>query len=184
MGVILADTGLHLPDFRASERTFSLLVQVAGRAGRFFPDGKVIVQSYSPNRPAIELACKSQINKFYEDEIEQRKMMFFPPFSRLLRIVFRSAKKDIAENASNSAFDILENKVNELQNTLSNENFVEVLGPSECPIFMIAANYRYQILLRSNSIAILQNLVGNFVRDYKTPFGIYTELDTDPVNLL
>ena len=67
VGVIMADTGLHLPDFRAAERTFSLIVQVAGRAGRFFSDGKVIVQSYTPNRSAIYYACKNNIENFYEE---------------------------------------------------------------------------------------------------------------------
>lgn len=182
VGVILADTGLHLPDFRASERTFSLLVQVAGRAGRFFPDGKVIVQSYCPERPAISLACRNDMNSFYEGELQERQIIGFPPFARLLRLVFRSAEKQKAEDAAASAREIL----SQLKETLASENSasVEILGPAECPLSMIAANYRQQLLLRSTSISAMQKLVACFINNYKTPSGIYMEIDVDPLSLL
>ena len=99
VGVILADTALHLPDFRAAERTFSMITQVAGRAGRYFPDGKVLVQSYSPDMPPIALAVSGKTEAFYSQELEQRKILGFPPFSRLLRLIFRSSKQDAAEQA-------------------------------------------------------------------------------------
>lgn len=184
VGVILADTGLHMPDFRASERTFSLLVQVAGRAGRFFPDGKVIVQSYCPERPAIALACCNDMNAFYEGELQERGVMGFPPFSRLLRLVFRSAEKQKAENAASGAAAIL----SEIRDHLSAQNSetpaIELLGPVECPLSMIAANYRQQLLLRSSSVTAMQQLVACFVNEYKTPAGIYMEIDVDPLSLL
>jgi len=91
VGIILADSSLHLPDFRAAERTFSLITQVSGRAGRYFPDGKVLVQSFSPDMPPIDFAVKNKIDLFYQKELEQRKLLNFPPYSRLLRLVFRSA---------------------------------------------------------------------------------------------
>ena len=90
VGIILADTALHLPDFRATESTFSLITQVAGRAGRFFPDGKVFVQTYNPENQAISFACSANTEGFYDFEINQRKLLSFPPFSRLIRLVFRS----------------------------------------------------------------------------------------------
>ena len=179
VGVILADTGLHLPDFRASERTFSLIVQVSGRAGRFFPDGKVLVQSYNPNHPAIALACSSDIEGFYSQELDIRQMTGFPPFSRLLRLVFRAPTETKAREASESAFGILKSISEKLK-----INAVEMLGPTECPLSMIAANYRMQILLRSEKITNLQQIVNAFVKNYKTPSGVYTEIDVDPVNLL
>ena len=179
VGVILADTGLHLPDFRASERTFSLIVQVSGRAGRFFPDGKVLVQSYNPNHPAISLACSSDIEGFYSQELDIRQMTGFPPFSRLLRLVFRAPTETKAREASESAFGILKSISEKLK-----INAVEMLGPTECPLSMIAANYRMQILLRSEKITNLQQIVNAFVKNYKTPSGVYTEIDVDPVNLL
>ncbi len=179
VGVIMADTGLHLPDFRAAERTFSLLVQVAGRAGRFFPDGKVIVQSYTPKRSAIYFACKNYIEEFYKEELEQRKILAFPPFARLIRLVFRSAKNEVAEQAATSAAEILESFIKKY----NYEDF-EVLGPSECPLSKISANYRYQIILRSESIKTIQSATARFIYNYKNKQGVYIEVDVDPTNLL
>ncbi|OJF76004.1 MAG: primosomal protein N' [Treponema sp. CETP13] len=180
VGVILADTGLHMPDFRAAERTFSLITQVAGRAGRFFPDGKVIVQSYNPKRPAIALACNNQLEKFYEDELEQRKMLFFPPYSRLLRLVFRSASQKVAEQSANGAEEILLSYIN--KNKLDKSVFI--LGPSECGLAKIAANYRFQILLQGEKISELQQCAANLLYNYHPPRAVYIEVDIDPVSLL
>lgn len=179
VGVIMADTGLHLPDFRASERTFSLIVQVAGRAGRFFPDGKVIVQSYSPNRSPIYYACKNRIEEFYDEELQQRKILDFPPFSRLIRLVFRSPIKEASELAANSAAEILESFREKY-----NYDDYEILGPSECPLSKIAANYRNQIILRSDSIKTIQSVTARFIYNYKNKQGVYLEVDVDPTNLL
>lgn len=186
VGVVLADTGLHLPDFRAAERTFSLLVQVAGRAGRFFPDGKVIVQSFYPDRPAIKYACSGDIEGFYNYELEQRKLLFFPPFSRLIRLVFRSAQKNLSEQASQSAYDILIKELEQIKQykDLEADYYDEILGPSECPLAMIAANYRFQIVLRATSISIIHSAVQRFIHYYKSLSGVYLEVDVDPVSLL
>lgn len=181
VGVILADSGLHMPDFRAAERTFSLIVQVAGRAGRFFPDGKVLVQTYSPETPAVSFACKNDIEGFYDQELEIRQMTGFPPYTRLLRLVFRSADPECAINASTSATEILHRIYEKHSGSLPP---VEILGPSECPLGMIAANYRRQLLLRAESINPLQRIVQEFLNDYKMPTGVYTEIDVDPVSLL
>lgn len=175
VGVILADAGLHMPDFRAGERTFSLITQVAGRAGRYFPDGKVIVQTYSPGREPIFYACKNQIVKFYESELEQREMLDFPPFSRLLRIVFRSATPHLAKETAEEAANIL--------NSMQHKG-VEILGPSECPLEKINSNYRYQILLKGSSIIPLQAAARSLLFDYTHNQNVYIEYDVDPVSLL
>ena len=107
VGVILADAGLHMPDFRAGERTFSLITQVAGRAGRYFPDGKVIVQTYSPGKGPVLYACQNRIEDFYGAELAEREMLDFPPFSRLLRLVFRSFNKGLAAETARDAVKIL-----------------------------------------------------------------------------
>ncbi|MCR4712943.1 MAG: primosomal protein N' [Treponemataceae bacterium] len=181
VGVILADSGLHMPDFRAAERTFSLIVQVAGRAGRFFPDGKVLVQTYSPGTPAVSYACNNDIEGFYRQELEIRQMTGFPPYSRLLRLVFRSADNECAINSSESAAKILYQIYENHKNSLPP---VEILGPAECPLGMISANYRRQLLLRSESMQPLQKIVHEFISNYKNPSGVYTEIDVDPVSLL
>lgn len=175
VGVILADTGLHMPDFRANERTFSLITQVAGRAGRYFPDGKVLVQTYNPLREPILYACTGQIEKFYTGELETRKILGFPPFSRLIRLVFRSANQLQAESFARDASNIL-------QKTLKNK--ADIIGPAECPILKISQNYRYQIILRSGNINILQQAVSDLMYNYTHPQSVYIEFDIDPVSLL
>ncbi len=181
VGVILADSGLHMPDFRAAERTFSLIVQVAGRAGRFFPDGKVLVQTYSPETPAVSYACRSDIEGFYSQELDIRQMTGFPPYTRLLRLVFRSADNECAINASVSATEILHCIYEKYKKNMPP---VEILGPSECPLGMISSNYRRQLLLRSESMQPLLKIVYEFMSNYKNPSGVYTEIDVDPVSLL
>lgn len=176
VGVISADTGLTLPDFRASERTFSLITQVAGRAGRYFPDGKVIVQSFNPYHPAISCACKNDIEGFYKSEIENRKILYFPPFSRMIRIVFRSANEMASKISAESFGKHLE--------TYNQNGDFEILGPSECALKKIALNYRYQILLRGDSITTLQKIVSMVMYNYKTAANVYIEIDIDPTNLL
>lgn len=181
VGVVLADTGLHMPDFRASERTFSLITQVAGRAGRFFPDGRVIVQTYSPQREPVAFACSGNINGFYNYEIAQRKMLGFPPFSRLIRLVFRSAEQHAAEETAYQASDLLRKILLEKQPHRQN---AEIMGPSECPIVKIAQNFRYQILLRGQDICVLQELARTLMFCYTHPQQVYIECDVDPVTLL
>lgn len=175
VGVILADTGLHLPDFRAAERTFALITQVAGRAGRYFPDGKVIVQSYNPLREPVRFACENNINAFYSYELQQRKILGFPPFSRLVRLVFRSSFQNQAEANADQAAEILSKFLSEK---------AEVIGPAECPLLKISGNYRYQILLRGNNIALLQKAAAHLLYDYSHPQSVYIECDVDPVSLL
>ncbi len=185
VGVILADTSLHLPDFRAAERTFSLITQVAGRAGRFFPDGKVIVQTYSPENPAIYFACHSQTQKFYSEEIAIRKALSFPPFSRLLRLVFRSTVERDAEQCADEAKKILDAELKILKERhMSGAAESEILGPSECALSKVASNYRHQILLRGKSIAILQRLASVLIYSFRAPQGVYIEADIDPASLL
>ena len=176
VGVVMADTGLHLPDFRAAERTFALIVQVAGRAGRFFPDGEVIVQTYDPERDAVALACGGRIEEFYEKELNARRELNFPPFSRLVRLVFRSASETKTRDAAETAARIIADS--------SDPRMMEILGPAECPLAKIAANFRCHILLRGKRLSYMQQLVRTFLASYKTPSGVYIEVDVDPISLL
>lgn len=175
VGVILADTGLHLPDFRAAERTFALIMQVAGRAGRYFPDGKVIVQSYNPQREPVRFACENSVNKFYQYEIQQRKLLDFPPFSRLVRLVFRSPFQNQAEANAEQAASILSRYL---------AGKADVIGPAECPLLKISSNFRYQILLRGKNISVMQKAAAHLLYDYSHPQTVYIECDIDPVSLL
>ncbi|MBR0495500.1 MAG: primosomal protein N' [Treponema sp.] len=192
VGVILADTGLHMPDFRAAERTFSLITQVSGRAGRFFPDGKVLVQTYCPDSAPIAYAVAGKTEEFYESEIQTREMLNFPPFARILRMVFRAPSEPQAIAGANGAAAILHQILRGVQ-VSSNPNALkmqeaakhtEILGPAECPLSKIAANYRQQIILRGASISLLQYMAHTFAKNYKAPGEVYIEYDVDPVSLL
>ncbi|MCQ2611273.1 MAG: primosomal protein N' [Treponema sp.] len=185
VGVILADTGLHLPDFRSAEKTFALITQVAGRAGRFFPDGKVYVQTYNPGSAPIYCAVKNLTNEFYSYEITQRKLLGFPPFSRIVRLVFRSASLQNAQSTAEEAFKITGEYFEELQKKFPGQcENVEILGVSECPLAVISNNYRFQIILKSDNIAILQKIVKHLIYDYRRPANVYIEVDVDPNSLL
>ncbi len=188
VGVVLADTGLHMPDFRAAERTFSLITQVAGRAGRFFPDGKVLVQTYCPDSEPIAYAVAGKTEEFYESEIQTRQMLSFPPFARLLRMVFRAPSEAQAASGARGAAEILHQI---LGGTVSNPSrfqeaarHTEILGPAECPLSKIAANYRQQIILRGPSVSLLQYMAQTFRDNFKSPGEVYIEYDVDPVSLL
>lgn len=183
VGIILADSSLHLPDFRAAERTFSLITQVSGRAGRYFPDGKVLVQSFSPDMPPIDFAVKNKIDLFYQKELEQRKLLNFPPYSRLLRLVFRSAIKGTSEKAAYGAAEIISKMITN-ERLSQNANVIELLGPSECPLEMVAGNYRHQIILRGRNITPLRNVAAQFIYNYTPPSHVYIEVDVDPVNMM
>ena len=188
VGVILADTGLHLPDFRAAERTFSLITQVAGRAGRFFPDGLVLVQTYAPDRKPIVCAVNGEIEEFYESELNEREMLDFPPYSRLVRLVFRAPTETQAEESAAGAVNILRSSLQKIIQSDSarakSAEETEILGPAECPIVKIALNWRYQVLLRGNNMGIMQKVAADLLYNYRHSSDVYIECDVDPVSLL
>jgi primosomal protein N' (replication factor Y) len=177
VGVVLADTGLHIPDFRAAERTFSLIVQVAGRSGRYFPDGKVIVQTMRPYDPIISHACALDVPGFFTAELAQRKILGFPPYSRLIRFTVRSKVAEQADHAIN--------RLASLTASLLPPN-ADALGPAECPIGIIAGNHRRHLLLRGPSMAALHGAARNILNQYENRKGrgVYLEIDVDPVSLL
>jgi primosomal protein N' (replication factor Y) len=177
VGVVLADTSLHLPDFRSAERTFSLIVQVAGRAGRYFPDGKVLVQTYRPQDPAITYACNADIEGFYRHELAQRKELGFPPYTRLIRITTRSKQEALAERSIRRLATLLSQRL---------PKGCDVLGPADCPIGLIAGNYRKQLILRGSAMAGIHEAVQKALMLYeeKKMSGVYVEVDVDPVQLL
>jgi len=175
VGIINADTGLHMPDFRAFERTFNLIVQVSGRAGRIMPDGKVIVQTLNPENEAILLASFGKLKTFYENELERRRELGFPPFSRLIRFVFRSKNAKKAFDTAQSVCDRIEKETG---------GFAEVLGPAECPIAMISNNHRVHIILRTQEFRRLHTAVKMLFPSLKIPQDVYCEVDVDPISLL
>ncbi len=175
VGIVLADTTLNLPDFRAAERTFSLVVQVAGRAGRFSPDGRVILQTFRPESPTMRFAAAQDVEGFYETELAARRDLGFPPFSRIIRVVFRSRKADRAWEGARAFADAA-------ARTLPPD--AEILGPAECPIASMAGTYRLHVVLRAPTMGGLHRSVSGLVRDFVPPPDCRLETDVDPVSLL
>jgi primosomal protein N' (replication factor Y) len=177
VGVILADTGLHLPDFRAAERTFSLIVQVAGRAGRYFPDGKVIVQTLRMGDPVIVRSCAVDVEGFFNAELIQRKALNFPPYSRLIRLTVRSRDAARADTAIKRLATLAAPLI---------PPGADMLGPAECPIGIINGNHRRQLILRGAAMGVLHGAARIMLERYESgrDARVYLEIDVDPVSLL
>jgi primosomal protein N' (replication factor Y) (superfamily II helicase) len=176
VGVITADTGLHLPDFRASERTFQLLTQVAGRAGRADNMGEVIVQTYFPEEIAINYAQKHDYEAFYANEITSREDLKYPPFSKLSRILVEGTDENLARSVIYEiALFIKKMQVKELL----------VLGPTPAAIAKIDTWSRFNMLLKSPNpklqTAVLAQVRSAFA---KQPKSIRVVVDVDPYNML
>jgi primosomal protein N' (replication factor Y) len=175
VGVVLADTTLNLPDFRAAERAFSLVVQVAGRAGRFVPDGRVILQTYRPDSPVIRRAAALDAEGFYRDELAARRELGFPPYARLVRLVFRSKDRGRAVMAARGFAELA---------AASLPPEAEILGPAECPLSLVAGTYRWQLLFRSADLGPLHGALATLLADYRAPASVRLEADVDPVSLM
>ena len=154
-------------------------MQVAGRAGRYVPDGEVIIQTYNPYHPAIVCAQHNDVEGFYTQELKQRQALEFPPFARLIRLVFRSKDQHKAEEAAFGARELLP----QLFPPDAAEG-IEILGPSDGMLSLVAGNHRMQLLLRAETLAPMQKAVYRFITEYKAAVGVYIETDVDPVGLL
>lgn len=173
VGVLSADTALNLPDFRATETTFQLLSQVAGRAGRG-GKGKVLIQTSNPNHYAIKNTLEHNFKGFYNEEIEYRKSAHYPPFAKLARIVIRSKKKEKAKEAS----DKLKERIEKMIETKG----ATILGPVPCPLGKIEKYFRYHILLKSNKGYALQRILRKLYDKKIT--GVKFSYEIDPFNML
>lgn len=176
VGVLNAGIGLGLPDFRAGERVFSLLTQVAGRAGRSHLEGEVLIETNTVDHPVIRMALDQDYIRFYESELPIRKELFYPPFSRLVRILSRSKDEEISLKVIEEVHRILKRHLPE-PNTV-------VLGPAPCPFYKIDANFRNHILIKTTVQNKWRDILREEVRPIKLPKNVYLELDFDPVDLV
>jgi len=176
VGIVLADTGLAMPDFRAAERTFSLIVQVSGRAGRFAPDGTVVVQTFHPGHGAVRKAADGEPESWYEEELAVREELRFPPFARLIRLVFRSRS---GERAWRAAQDFASRVAPRITSTEG-----EILGPVECPLETVSRNHRRHVLIRALRFGRCHRAVRAAFAEQSVPAGVFREVDIDPTNLL
>ncbi|HPD80956.1 MAG TPA: primosomal protein N', partial [Spirochaetales bacterium] len=179
VGIVMADMGLAIPDFRAQERTFALITQVAGRAGRFTKGGKVILQTWRPKYFVIQHAANNELEDFYEKELVQRREQFFPPFSRIIRLIIRSKNLDKAQTTAQELCRICEH-----YQKMFTYNGSELLGPIECPIFRITGYYRYHILLRASDLKPIHDLLYSVLQTFQKPGGVDIDIDVDPQNFM
>ena len=176
VGVINADTGLLFPDFRASERTFQLLTQVAGRAGRKDLPGEVVIQTYSPDSFCLSCARSHDFVRFYDGEVSDRRVLLYPPFARIICILFKGKEEPKVIEAARKYADVIK----------SIKGPLKVLGPIPSPIAKIQNKYRWQILIKGGGRSIRQGVsdANRLFKDkYKTR-GVDVAVDVDPVSLI
>ncbi|MBF0117553.1 MAG: primosomal protein N' [Desulfobacterales bacterium] len=180
VGIICADISLNFPDFRAGERTFQLLTQVAGRAGRGEAPGQVFLQTFTPEQFSIQIAKEQDFIEFYNREIVFRRDLMYPPFSRMIQINIYGKDKEKTEEFVKTMGILccaLRQKINEIR----------VLGPVESPIFKIANQYRWHILLKSTSSISLHKFIYELLIKNSSKInkrGINVVVDVDPMNMM
>ncbi len=184
VGVIAADMSLGFPDFRAGERTFQILSQVAGRAGRGSQGGKVIIQTFNPNHYAITAATEHDFQLFFEKEKELREQLGYPPFSHLASLRLKGNNRTKTEEA---AQNVARNIKGILRNWPKRGTEFQVLGPVEAPISRLKGKYRMQILIKSKSVSALQHLLHEVDSLSKRPLqshGVHLIVDVDPYQMI
>ena len=176
VGIIHADLSLHIPDFRASERTFQLLTQVAGRAGRGDVEGEVYVQSFTPFHPSIQYARRHDFIGFYEQEIEFRRELRYPPISRVALLTLRGRSEDRVKFFA----DHLRKEMDELAGELGD---VVVAGPAPAPLLRAENFYRYQVMMRTPQMSALSRKLSAWQQTSQFPDDIRLVIDIDPMTL-
>lgn len=180
VGVISADASFNLPDFRASERGFQLLTQVAGRAGRGEFAGKVLFQTYNPDFYALESAKSQNYGEFYATEIAARAEFDYPPFSQMIRLIISSENNFRAEK---SAQEIALRMCMMIEKYGISER-LEVLGPTPCVIERINGYYRFQIIIKNKLEEKGHNFISSFLNKIIMPKDIKLAIDVDPLDIL
>jgi primosomal protein N' (replication factor Y) (superfamily II helicase) len=175
VGIINADISLNIPDFRASERSFQLLTQVAGRSGRADKKGEVIIQTYNPEHYSIQCASQQDFERFAVQELSFRKRLHYPPEYRLARLLYQGT--DLPE---------LSGEMNRLQRTFlpAPSEKLLILGPSPAPFAKINKLYRYHVILKGKDPGIINTAIEYIQKGFSPQKGISTQVDIDPVNLM
>jgi primosomal protein N' (replication factor Y) len=181
VGVIDADVGINLPDFRSSERCFQLLSQVAGRAGRGPKGGRVLIQTRVPAHHAVVCAVAHDYSRFVEQELDGRREPTYPPLTRLANVVFSGLTENETQRLASMAADRLRRAVAPYGNQ------VLVIGPAPCPVERVKTRWRWHLLLKSTNPALLTRACRFLVEKLKVPKDktqLRVALDRDPVSLL
>jgi primosomal protein N' (replication factor Y) len=201
VGIIYADMALHQPDFRAGERTFQLLTQVAGRAGRGDIEGEVFVQAFTPFHPAIQYARRHDFNGFFDQELEFREQLNYPPFSRVALLTIKGRNEDkvkfSAEHVKRNiekmaagvaleateAFDFGQKEIPSPKPPTQTIQDLIISGPAPAPLLRVENFYRYQIMLRTRKMSRLSQMLAATVEKFALPDEVMLTVDVDPVSL-
>jgi len=175
VGVLNADTSMHVPDFRAAERTFQLLEQVSGRAGRGVKPGRVIIQTYWPEHPAIRAVASGDSTALYEQEMAERAPLGFPPFGRIANVVFSGVdERSVRESARSSATAV----------RAALPDGWTLVGPASAPIERIKGNWRWHFLVKAPETAEIGAVLAVGLAAAPVPEGVTCIVDVDPVGML
>ncbi len=177
VGIIHADLGLHLADFRAGERTFQLLTQVSGRAGRGDVEGEVFVQTFTPFHPAIQFARRHDFEGFFEQEIEFRRQLHYPPFARVALLTLKGRNDEKVKFCA-------EHLGRELKRRTEGWPDLVLTGPAPAPLLRAETFYRHQIMLRTRSMSRLSKELADISATVTLPEDVTIVIDIDPVSLL
>ncbi len=176
VGVLKADQGLAMPDFRSAERTFALLTQVAGRAGRGAKQGRVFFEALDAEHPILELARHQDYEAFYSREIEDRREAEYPPFCRLIRLLVRSEDEARSEQEADRLHAMLEAVA---------DSETKILGPAPAPIYRVNEQYRNHILIKTRDFERVHDRLAEILPEFRRTLKKgYLEIDVDPVDLL
>ena len=170
VGIISADSSLNLPDFRASERTFALITQTAGRAGRGHEQGHVVLQTYNLEHYAVQCGMKQDYLSFYQEEMQMRKMLYYPPFCHLIKLTFQN---EIEEKALKAASD-LKTQVEQYFNNMN----VKIMGPAPALVAKFKDIYRFNLLIKTDDL----DIVNKFLRQKKIDTDKNITIDINPIN--
>ncbi len=181
VGVVWADSGLAMPDFRASERTFQLLAQVAGRAGRGDAPGRVVIQTHQPRHYTVLYAQQHDYRKFYEHELALRTELGYPPFSRLVNIRMSSSSEERVKQCAEQVAGFLKRSVG-----CRGWRDIEILGPAPAPLARLKDKSRWQVMIKSNQPALLHDLCARLLagRSEICPHNVKLTVDVDPENMM
>jgi primosomal protein N' (replication factor Y) len=174
VGIIYADLALHQPDFRAGERTFQLLTQVAGRAGRGDVEGEVFVQAFTPFHPAIQHARRHDFCGFYEQELGFRQQLKYPPFSRIALLTLKGRNEEKVKFSA-------DHLKRELDRLLADFKDLIMAGPAPAPLLRAETFYRYQIMLRIQRMSLLSRRLAQLNQSLVLPEDVTLTIDVDPV---
>ncbi|KPK40167.1 MAG: primosomal protein N', partial [Omnitrophica WOR_2 bacterium SM23_29] len=182
VGVVAADTALNLPDFRASERTFNLLTQVAGRAGRGMEPGKVIIQTYNPLHYAIEKSISHDYVGFFDEEINFRRELKYPPFAHIVEINLRGRNEERVIKISHELAGIL-NAFSKREYFQASGESIEVVGPAPAFISKMRGRFRLNILLKGKNPKDICKLIDESLRHLRGRSAVTIAIDVDPLGI-